>query len=178
MRRSLALALALAAAALGGCAGYYIDSDVFSPGYTVEPEIVRDRVTIVWHRVTPKQLERLSSVFIPPTVAGRVGRQMQIGGMALPGPDGECHVFAPEVSRDPSGEARTLAHEVLHCFNGAYHTPEWLLYSGGITTWQGLSSPSISGYYLAFAIAAADGRALPEPPPVPEQAAAAGGCGE
>lgn len=173
MKRSLALALA--AIVLSGCVGYHIDTDIFSPGYDVEPEIVRDRVTIVWHRVTPRQLDRLSHAFIPPSV-GRVGTQ--IGGMALPGPDGECHIFAPEVSRDPSREARTLAHEVLHCFHGAYHTPAWLLYSGGMTTWQGLSSPSISDYYLAFAIAAVDGRAPPEPPPVPEQAAASSGCGE
>lgn len=169
------LAITMFVIFLTGCtgAGYYIDpSAMISPAYTIEPEIVREKVTIVWHRVTREQLSRLSDVFVPLELRTRIS----LGGMALPGPNEECHIFASEVAQDPSSEARTFSHEILHCFNGAYHS-NGFEYSTGVT-WQGLSSPWISRYYLSLALAAVEGRPLPEPPPPEPDQAASSGCGE
>lgn len=160
--------LLVIAALLSGCAGFYIDPSVMGSAYRVEPEVVRDKVAIVWHRVTNDQLARLSHTFLPSQVAA-------LGGMALPGPDGECHIFSPDVRRDPSWEARILAHEVMHCFFGGYHTLEAEKLVTG-TTWQGLSSPQIASHYLALALAAVNGEQAPEPALMPEQADS--GCGE
>lgn len=151
---------------LVGCATF--------PDFQVEPEMLRDRVTVVWHRTTPEQMARISEMFLPREEQA-VG--IHLAGLALPGPGDECHVYAPDVARDPSRELRTFGHEVLHCFLGGYHTPEWVVYEYGIT-WHGISHPVISRYYLSVAEAAMDGRPLPEPPSLPKQTAASSGCGE
>ena len=69
MIRALAIAMSLL---LAGCASF--------PDYEVEPEILRDRVTVVWHRTTPEQMARLSKVFLPEDAP------FTLGGMTLPGP--------------------------------------------------------------------------------------------
>lgn len=172
---AVALFIAVAATLLSGCMGYsYLEPAIVRNHYTISPEIVRDEVRIVWHRVKRVELERLSSVFMPPELAkSGVG----LGGMALPGPDGECHVFAPEPTSDPSPEAQTLGHEVMHCFFGAYHSPEWVPYATG-ATWPGLSEPWVARQLLARAMAAIEGRPAPEPMMPPENSADCGGGSE